>query len=269
MARKSTPYGSFHVVTDSMADLPEGYNVPFAPARIYVDGKELRSRIDVDTKGVVDLIRRGKVLRTSGATVGDFVRVVSSLSPDRSVLIITMSSRLSGTYNAALSASRLLRARGYDAHVFDSLAGSIAEGLLVLKALQLSEREVDVEDAISRLEELRGRLRLYMTVTDLAYLARSGRVGWAKALVGRLVGIKPIIALENGELRKYKTVRGENAAIDFMRRVAGGSEGDVLVGSVDRRDVYEKIPGIPCGVAPGVAAHVGPGAFGVAFIARD
>ena len=252
-----------------MADLPEGYDVPFAPARIYVDGRELRSRIDVDTPGVVDLIRRGKVLRTSGATMGDFVRVVSSLPPDRPVLVITMSSRLSGTYNAALSAARILGVRGYDVHVFDSLAGSIAEGLLVLHALRMSEDGIDVDKAVEHLKGLRARLRLYMTVSDLTYLARSGRVSWAKAFLGKLVGIRPIIALKGGELVNYRSVRGEDAAMEFMRRAAEGAEGAILVGSVDRQDVYEKIPGIPCGVAPGVAAHVGPGAFGVAFIARD
>ncbi len=263
MEKKSTQYGDFFVVTDSMADLPLGVPMPpFAPVRILAGEKEFLSKVNISAEDVLDLIKRGVTLKTAGASVKGFVDAIAQ-HPPGDVLVITMSSKLSGAYNAALSAARIMATRGYRVKVFDSRAGSIAEGLLVEKALELS-REMSLQSALEELEGLRERVTLYMTVQDLEYLARSGRVSWAKAWVGRILGISPIITLKDGELVPFKNVRGKEKVINFMREQAEGKY--TYVGSVEGdENIYAQIPGKPCRVAPGVTVHVGPGAFGVAF----
>ena len=199
------------------------------------------------------------------------------------VVCITLSSKLSGTYQSALTAASEAKVV---ARVVDSLNVCVGERILVEYALRLAEKGKSAAEIAEELERVRGNICVVGLLDTLEYLKRGGRISAAAAGVGALLSIKPVITIDDGEVKVLGKARGSKngrnllseqvekaGGIDFARPVALGYAGlsDKLLRKYieDSKAIWE--PGFPDGRLPvhsvgaTIGTHVGPGAIALAF----
>ena len=199
------------------------------------------------------------------------------------VVCITLSSKLSGTYQSALTAASEAKVV---VRVVDSLNVCVGERILVEYALRLAATGKSAVEIAEELECVRGNICVVGLLDTLEYLKRGGRISAAAAGVGALLSIKPVITIDDGEVKVLGKARGSKngrnllseqvekaGGIDFAMPVALGYAGlsDKLLRKYieDSKAIWE--PGFPDGELPvhsvgaTIGTHVGPGAIALAF----
>ena len=219
----------------------------------------------------------------------EFLRVFTPLlEAGQDVLYIAFSSGLSGTCQSALLAREELRRRFPERRleVFDSLCASMGEGLLVYHAAKLRQEGRDMDQVLAWLKENVLRLCHWFTVDDLNHLKRGGRVSTATALVGTMLGIKPVLHVDNeGHLISVSKVRGrrqslealvsrmEETAVNPAEQTVFISHGDCLEDAqFVAQHVREKlgVTQIQIGyIGPVIGAHSGPGTVALFFLGKE
>lgn len=198
------------------------------------------------------------------------------------LLCILLSSGVSGTYQSAVLAKDIV---DYDnIYVFDSLTGAYGAKILVDEALKLIKEGKEIEEIIERLEELKGRIRIYLSVDTLDYLQRGGRLDKKAAVIGNVVKIKPIITITRegavGVVGKaVGMVRAMNAITDIVLEEGVDTNHNfytiATLGTKNVEKLESKLEANGINVTerdqlgPVVGTHVGPEAFGVIFVAKN
>lgn len=213
------------------------------------------------------------------------------LKENRQLLYICFSSGMSGSYNNACLAAETVMEMYPDCRirVVDSKCASMGEGLLVHKAIQLKKEGKTLEETARWVEDNLLRLVHIVTVDDLNHLYRGGRVSKTTAVVGSMVGIKPIIHVNNeGRLIHIGKVRGRrkslNELVDYMEQKMGQqylnendivfiSHGDALEDAEYVRDEIKMRFGIECflinHIGPAIGTHSGPGTIALFFMGES
>ncbi len=201
------------------------------------------------------------------------------------LLVITISSKLSGTYQAAKTA-----AEGFCGRVFvvDSLNAAIGERLLIEYALRLINENETIERVVDALEREKKRICVMAVISTLEYLKKGGRISAAVAFAGSLISLKPVVAVEDGEVKVVGKAMGSKKGNNLLNRLVeekGGIDFSMPFGTVwsglDRTtlDKYiadsahlwaENVDKVPTYMLGGtIGTHVGPGVVGVAFFQLD
>jgi len=192
------------IVVDVTVDLPKGivkkYDIRVVP--LYVIKGEEKIPIDYDSKYSFykkfrDEWLKGK-LKTSQPSVGDFLEIFKECEDD--VLVFTISSELSGTYNVALSASELVNK---NINVIDTRNASVGSGLLVLLSIKLLER-YKPDKVVRIIEKMKQKIKTFAFIEDINYLLNSGRINILKYSFLRLINKKPVIIVKDGRLELFK-----------------------------------------------------------------
>lgn len=197
---------------------------------------------------------------------------------------ITLSSKLSGTYQSACIANEAVDGKAY---IIDSLNASLGEAILVQYAVSLVNSGVGVDELIDELNSAKEKIHVLALLETLEYLKRGGRISKTVALAGSLLSIKPVISIEQGEVALAGKARGSKNAnnllaeliskcgeVDFSKPFTlafSGSDGSVLNKYVeDSRQFWEhgtsSLPILKIGAT--IGTHIGPGAIGVAFFSK-
>ena len=195
---------------DSAVDIPEpterALGITVVPLQILLNDRYVRDRFEI---GKEDLYRRMRaekdlVVKTSQPAPFDFKAAYeSALARQRQVLFFSLSSRLSGSYQSALAARRLLPAADQERiRIVDTLNVSAGSGLLLCRAVQLLEQGMDAESVATEIENRRDSVLSLGYVESLEYAVRGGRLPPAAGAVTRLLGIRPLVAFEKGKLVK-------------------------------------------------------------------
>ncbi len=247
---------------------------PFAPIHVYVGAVHMLDKKEFTIAELKKAINRGASLRTSAPSVKDWMRVYEEVGNDKPILAITLSKHISASYNSAVAAARIMAKKGYEVHVFDSLSGSGASGLLALRAREMSENMVPIEDAVDRLTRLRDRTEIWLVLADPEAAARSGRFPMLVGKFARFLRAKLIFDVENGVFVKKAVFMGDDRAIVYLTEVAKGAE-QAAVGvagenpAAERLQATLRVAGVDAPiwqVDPALAVHLGYGVYGVAFI---
>ncbi|MGN0174209.1 MAG: DegV family protein [Acutalibacteraceae bacterium] len=215
------------IVTDSTADLTKNLiddlDVNVVPLQYTVDGENFSDEPTDDTaliKNFYDKLRNGSKSSTSQITFNVFTAEFSKyLEQGYDVLYIGFSSGLSGTTHQAILASKELKETYPDNRVVvvDTLAASLGEGMLVYYAANLKKQGKSLDEVADYLENNKLRLAHWFSVDDLNFLKRGGRVSAAAALVGSVLGIKPVLHVDDeGHLIPVGKVRGRKASLDEL-----------------------------------------------------
>ena len=203
------------IITDSSCDLPDAflkeYDIDYVPFYVNIDGKSYIDRTEL--KPEVKQLRSIKNLPTTSApNPKDFFDKVNSVVKDySSVIITTISSKLSATYQSAKVASKRLREKSV--YVFDSLSGSGGVGLLCLAAAKLARKGLKEDNLIKEVERIREETILLGYVDNLENLVKSGRISNFKYLIGRLMKAKPILQVKDGLIQPLSKATGKEKAI--------------------------------------------------------
>jgi DegV family protein with EDD domain len=289
------PWTRVRVVTDSTCDLPQevarAHGIHVVPLMVLFGDRVYHDGVDLKAREFYELLERGKVHpRTNPPTRADFHDAYHSLIGRRDLVSLHLSEKLSQTVVHARAAAaeglvQLQEQRGEDepieVHVLDSQSVSLGLGLLALFAARMARRGLEPAAIAERLAAMRRRLHLLFVVDTLEYLARGGRIGRARALVGGLLGIKPILGVSDGEVGPVDRVRGGRAAHPrlielFAERVDPGEPvvvavgharapvwGDRLRALIERRFRVAEL--MVAEIGPVVGTHAGPGAVGACF----
>lgn len=274
------------VVTDSGADLPaealEQLDIHVIPLRIQVDGRDYLDKVTLDPRGFFDALRRGGTPpTTSQPPPGDFRRQFNFLGAHhQSVVAVTLSAALSGTWQSAKSAAG--RADRDNVTVVDTRNAAAGQGLLTLYAAECAHAGWDAPAIARSLEELAPRTRTFAVIDDLSHGVRGGRVPrWFRFLADGL-RLTPILATNRaGRITLHGILVGRRELPGRLaRRVARGLDPDrawrVLVGHCDceaegralRRALVQRIPHVHSAylteAGAAIGAHAGPGSLVVA-----
>ena len=275
------------VVTDSAADLPhdwaERHGVSVIPLQVIVGDRTYRDGIDLDSDGLKELLTApgGPAVTTSQPAPSEFTeRLTAALDRGAEQLLgIFVSGALSGTYGSAAAAMRKF---DVPACAIDSKSGSLGVGLLVARAVELLDDGHSLEEVVAALEAVRDRSNIFLTVNTFEYLLRSGRVGRAKAWLGGLLDLKPILSLDDqGRVIKAGTARGTEALMEQVLqlvedRLSGAKRYRLGVAHFAAPDIAREIVSQfearfdPVEILTGpttasLAVHTGPGAWAVAY----
>lgn len=280
---------SVRIIVDSTADLTPRVRsrVTVVPLTIHFGEEEFIDGITIDSHRFYEKLIESDVLpSTSQATPFAFEEAFAeAVEAGFQVVCITCSSRLSGTYQSAVIASEEFPGK---VHVVDSRTIALGSAILAEYALELVDTGLTAEEIAWRLMQKRDKIRLLAMLDTLEYLKKGGRISSAVALAGGLLNIKPVLCIENGEIRMLGKARGSRQAnnllvqeigkaggVDFRKPLLLGYTGlsDELLKKYirDSASLWEgNVEQLPVSVVGSVVGtHAGPGAVAVAFFAAD
>lgn len=277
------------VLTDSASDIPqhilEELEIKVVELSFSIGGETF---VGNDALPSAELLRRmhesGELAKTSMPSVGQFVEAYTqALETADEVLSIHVSHALSGTMESALAAAEKFDGR---VHVFDSLALSMSEGLLVMEAARLALEGKTISEIITGLEPVRARMQQITGFDSIEYLLKGGRIGRAAGFVGNILHLKPSVTVDrNGAFLPVMNSRGDKGAvrdtIKWIKKQLGDKRRAVFaVGYAFNRDRALAIAAEikthfePVGefmlyeAGPIISTHTGPG-WGVSFYSVD
>ena len=282
---------NYQIVTDSACDLGlellSELNVRSVSLTLKFDGEETELKNDdIIAKDFYDKMRAGGVAKTSAVNVDGFKTVFEEiLKEGKDILYLGFSSGLSTTYNSARLAAEELQEDYPDRKIItiDSLAASTGFGMLVYLVAKKRDEGVGFEELAEYAKATIPNLVHWFTVDDLVYLKRGGRVSPAVAFVGGLLGIKPVMHVDDeGHLVKVTTARGRTAAIKaladkFGETALDHTKGPVMICHGDCEedakklsDIIENTYGVKTDITvytgPVIGAHSGPGTLALFFL---
>lgn len=216
---------SFSIVTDTSANLPremaEQKRVTVLPYYYEVDGRHCSGGLDAfNGAAFYDAMRKGASVTTSLISPNRHAEGFRPLlEAGQDILFISMSSGISGSFQAATIAAEELKEEFPQRviRLLDTLGASLGEGLLVLKAAELRDRGQSLDEVFGVLLVLRRRICQVFTVDDLQYLRKGGRLSGTAAAVGTVLNLKPLlIGDEEGRIVCAGTVRGRKRAVEAL-----------------------------------------------------
>ena len=273
------------VITDSASDLlsPHRPEVTVLPMTVTFGREAFQDGVNLTHHQFYEKLIEGEDLpTTSQIAPAQFEEAFrAAVESGEMVVAVVLSAKLSGTYQSACIAAEEFPGKVF---VVDSANATIGELVLVERALELMDQGLDAPAIAARLEEEKRDIRLVALLDTLEYLKRGGRVSASVALVGGLLAIKPVVAVQDGEVVVLGKARGskngnnllvqeiqKTGGVDFSRPYRLGYAGldDSLLKKYisDSAALWvEHAGGLPIGTVGGtIGTHVGPGAIAVAF----
>lgn len=210
------------IATDSTCDMPPGYfeeyDVTVVPINIQFGTETYEDGVTIDRETFVQKIDELGILpTTSQPSAWQFKQYYRKLQEEGATDIVSLhvTSKLSGTYQSAMMAKEELEDQ-VRVHPFDSASGSVTLGFMCMEASRLSRAGKSVAEILARMEAIRDRACLVLTLKDLRYAQMSGRTGKLQSSLASLLSIKPIVLLEDGLLDVVEQVRTQSKAIDRL-----------------------------------------------------
>ena len=220
---------NYQIITDSGCDLPlemrQQLDVNMVSLTLQFRGKELQDSVGEDITSLYEGLRAGEVASTSAVNPDTWSGIMeAALQAGKDVLVLAFSSGLSTTYQSAIIASQDLKEKYPQRRirVVDTRSASLGQGLLVWYACQKRDEGMTLDQLADWVEETKYRLCHWFTVDDLMYLKRGGRVSAATAIVGTMLGIKPVLHMDDeGHLINVGKARGRKASIEALAEKLG------------------------------------------------
>ncbi|MBP3301421.1 MAG: DegV family protein [Clostridia bacterium] len=271
------------IIADSTADLlPEiKARVQVVPLTLRFGDEEFVDGVDIDHKTFYEKLVESDVLpTTSQATPDAFLRVFEQIPSGEGAVVITLSSKFSGTCQSARIAAEDFE----NIYVVDSGSAAMGSGILVELALKYAEEGLSAKEIAEKLEEDKKKIYIVALVDTLEYLQKGGRISKTVAFAGALLKIKPVLSVVDGEISVLGKARGSKmgnnllveqiekvGGVDFSKPVllgySGLSDALLLKYVEDSKGLWEK--GLDhvryTTIGSVIGTHAGPGAVAVAF----
>ena len=276
----------FAIVTDSTADLgplAHANDIQVVPLTIRFGNQEFRDGVDLSSAEFYEQLQTSPqppiTAQPAPATFVDTYRALLDGGAER-ILSLHISAALSGTYNAASIAASMVDARRIS--VVDTRSVSAGIAMLAIDARRRFNAGAGFEEVETAIRADIPRIELFATIPNLTFLARGGRIGGLRGMVGNVLKIVPILMLKDGEVTEHAKVRTFARAVELLEQtviermpVKGRARVAILhsvapdlAASISERvrKATEPVFEITCDIGPTVGTHAGPGAVGVCFI---
>jgi len=274
------------IVTDSTADLSphlrQQYGIEMVPLTVHFGSETFLDGVTMDSKAFWRKLRESPHHpSTAQPSPGDFLEVYRRIHAEGDeILSIHISSNLSGTVGSAQVAAQMLpEAR---VTVIDTRSVSLGIGMACIEAARLAREGKSVDEIVPAIRDLCGRMHIFFTIDTLEFLQKNGRIGRAQALLGGLLGIKPILQVDrDGFIAPADKVRGRSRVLPrtlelMQERVPAGrrikvavlhaqapADAEALLAEIGK--VYKIEEHFLGDIGAVVATHGGPGTLGAAF----
>lgn len=282
----------FEIFTDSSCDLTqeiiEQFDLHVMQLEVVIDDNLPVLNNQLNIKTFYEQLRAGANAKTSAVTPGQFQEAMKKcLEEGKDILYIGFSSGLSTTYNNGVMIIRELQQKFPDRKLLhvDTLCASAGQGLLVYYGALLREVGAEIEEVRDRIEEIRQHIHHQITVDDLFFLKKGGRIDSKTAVVGSVLKIKPIITVdEEGRLINVDKVRGRKLAIkELFARMKENENLEELeyvfvshsacladVGTLTEmiKNEWSRAKIFICDMGPVIGTHTGPGAIILAYLGK-
>ena len=274
------------IVTDTLSDIPDDLadelGITLIPLTVSFGHESFLDRIEITSEEFYDrLVRESNLPTTTQPPPLTFANAYKKLAKETNeILVVTLSSRLSGTYQSALNAKSMLNG-DCRIEVVDSQSIIMSFGLAVIAAAKMANAGAGMDEIVTGLKARLNNSQLVAYFDTLKYLAKGGRVGKAQGLVGSLLSIKPILTIKDGEMTPLTRVRSKTAGIDYLYNAVANTENVESVGVeycttprdaemlierlsalIPRENIYKSI------VCPVVGTYSGPGAVAVSIMQK-
>jgi len=251
------------------------------PLYVHFGNEVYRDGIDLTAEDFYPKLVANKTLPTTSTVAPvEFADICDELSKDTDeILAITLSSKLSATYDVALQGRELRKDKECRVEVLDSKLFSMALGLVVIGAAKRAKEGVSLDNVVEFAKGLYSRMHVRMAFDTLEYVRKGGRIGAAEAFMGRMLDVKPILTLKDGMATPVVRRRTRAKAIEYLRRFAAGFDNiaelavaytttpeDALGLVNDLDDVFPKERTYLSVIGPVLGTHLGPGALGIAVV---
>ncbi len=273
------------IVTDSTAYLPEEmvreHDISVVPLYVHFGTEAFKEGVELSNEEFYTKLKEAPELpTTSQPSAGEFHSVFEPLvNAGHEVIALTISSKISGTWNSAMAAKEMLPEAPIS--VVDSLSTSVGLHLMVDAAVQAADAGATRQEIVDQIEQTKEKMQIFFVVDTLEYLAKGGRIGNGKAFLGTLLKVKPILVLQEGAIEPLEQVRSKRKATARMLALVeehvgnNGSTSKVavtnaLVPAEAEAIGRELIGRLGCDMplmgdlGPVIGTHTGPGCVGIA-----
>jgi len=277
------------IITDTDSSLPvevaDLHGIRQVPITIHFGDESYTTGVDMDDVRVFQEIERLKCLPTTAAPAPSAFSLAyesAFLDGADAVVCICVSSKVSATYNSAVSACENFPGRNIK--VVDSLSLSMGQGFMALAAADAAQAGASVDEVVASVMDTGRRVHLYAVLSTLKYLAMSGRVGKLVAGMADTLSIKPVLTIQDGKLDLLERIRTKKKAIERMLELTRVSVNGQAIqraaiihvnqteGARELRELLCASLDCPAEVitaefTPGLSVHAGDGVVGVAVVA--
>ncbi len=272
------------LVTDSVADLPpqvaEELGITVVPLNVRFGDEVYRDGVDLTAEQFYDKLVHSETLPvTSVPSPASFAEVYDKLAEETDeILAISITSKLSGTYEVALQSVGLMK-RKCRVEVVDSQWAVMAQGFIVITAAKAANSGASLDEVIGVTRETIPRVDMRAAFDTLEYLKRGGRIGRAQALLGAMLKVNPIITLKDGVVEPAGRTRSRAKAIDYLYNFAMSfshieeiavedaacpNDAELLVERLSSKFSKERI--FRSRTTPVIGTHTGPGLLLIAVL---
>jgi DegV family protein with EDD domain len=275
------------IVTDSASDLTAeraaAAGVTVVPLYVYFGEREYKAGVDLSYEDFWrELVAPGAPFpKTAAAPPGAFKDAFEDLFAKGydEIVCINVGSKLSATMNSAKIAAGMMADRKIQ--VFDTESATLGQGLLVLLAAQRAKEGRTGDQIVAELDKRKGSLILYLALDTLEYLKRGGRISPARAAIGNVLSVKPIITIVDGVVETADRPRTRGKARARVLELLSASKPDMIAvihGQADDIDGFAdelaKATNFPRNqvgiflIGPSVGPHTGPGVYGAVILPK-
>jgi DegV family protein with EDD domain len=272
------------VVTDSACDLSAevaaAHGITVVPLSIRFGADEFVDGRDLSTSEFWARCKASPVLpETAAPSPGAFQEAFQAAASDGydGVLSLSISGGVSATFQAATAAASSL-AGSVDVRAVDSRSMTMGLGLMAIDVAELAATGADLDALCARVEELKARTSVFGVVETLDHLEKGGRIGGARALLGSMLKIKPVVTLVDGEVAEESKQRTRTRSLEYLAgkalaspplsriAVANGAAADIDQFLAMLADVKSEHPLVVGDLGSVVGTHTGPGTIGLCMV---
>ncbi len=275
------------IVTDSLSDitsdLAEELGITVIPLTVLFGHETFLDRVTITTDEFYHKLTHEDIWpTTTQPPPKDFADVYTKLAEETDeILVVTVSSKLSGTYESALNARDLVEKK-CRIEVIDSETVAMGLGLIVISAAKAAQGGAKLDETADLVRRAIPRSHIMIYFDTLKYLAKGGRIGRAQGLLGSMLSIKPILTVKDGEISPVTRLRSQAAGMDYLYQYVTGlpniealavehttlpDEADKLAERLGSSFPKENIQRST--VSPVLGVHAGPNAVAVTVLEAE
>ena len=275
------------IVTDSLSDITGDLivelGIDVVPVYVRFGEEVYKDRVEMTTEQFYYRLVHGEVFpTTTQPTPNDFAEVYRKLAEETDeILVITLSQKLSGTYQSAIQAKDMVDKK-CRIEVIDSLTVIMGQGLIVISANEAARAGASMDELVKLVDSAIKRSHSVMFFDTLKYLAKGGRIGKAQSFLGSVLSFKPVLTMKDGEVHPMTKVRTRTAGNDYLYNFVAGfpkiehmavehattpDEADALMERLGALYPREKI--YQSTVSPVIGTYVGPHVLSVSVLEAE
>ncbi len=275
------------IITDSLSDITsdraDELGITVVPLTVIFGRETFLDRVTITTEEFYRRLADEDIWpTTTQPTPAAFVEIYEKLAKETDeILVITLSSKLSGTYQSALSARDMVKTKAR-IEVLDSKLVAMGLGLVVISAVKKAGEGASLDEMVDFVGKAMARTHFVVYFDTLKYLAKGGRIGKAQGLLGAMLSVKPILTIKDGEMSPVTRLRSKAAGMDYLYSIAAGKgnieglavehattpdEADRLVERLGSVHPKEQI--VKSVISPVLGVHGGPGAMAITVLESE